>query len=215
MNYLHNCFCVLLKGAVCRIDLGIAVQIQNIGDYYILEKILEKYFFHQPLLLRFDARAGCQINDTNRNVMMNEMKYSVFSANWQPVVPKYYWVNWQWAGFTNHNKHRHSGPDVHFQRRITDCSIVFQINKYVNLTCFLTVCKHIMVFLCFSRVKILHTAPLIRFRCFRLQLSAHLHTDRYIVECRLLFRLILFSAIGSTGRGMLHIFCGCFFYYYY
>ncbi len=35
----------------------IAVQIQNIGDG----------FFHQPLLLRLDARAGCQINDTNRN----------------------------------------------------------------------------------------------------------------------------------------------------
>ncbi len=91
---------------------------------------------------------------------MNEMKYAVFSANWQPGVPKYNWVNWQWAGFTNHNKHRHSGPDAHIQRRITDCSIVFQINKYVNLTCFLNICKHIMVFLCFSRVKILHTAPL-------------------------------------------------------
>ena len=51
--------------------------------------------------------------------------------------------------------------NAHFQRRITDCSIVFQINKYVNLTCFLNICKHIMVFLCFSRVKILHTAPLI------------------------------------------------------
>ncbi len=45
---------VQLKGAVCRIDiieLGIAVQIQNIGDG----------FFHQPLLLRFDACTGCQI----------------------------------------------------------------------------------------------------------------------------------------------------------
>ncbi len=52
------------------------------------------------------------------------------------------------------------GRTAHIQRRITDCSIVFQINKYVNLTCFLNVCKHIMVFLCFSRVKILHTAPL-------------------------------------------------------
>ncbi len=50
--------------------------------------------------------------------------------------------------------------NAHFQRRITDCSIVFKINTYVNLTCFLNVCKHIMVFLCFSRVKILHTAPL-------------------------------------------------------
>ncbi len=75
----------------------------------------------------------------------------MFSANWQPGVPKYNWVNWQWVGFTNHNKHRHSGPDTHFQRRITDCSIVFQINKYVNLQCFLNICKHIMVFLCFSQ----------------------------------------------------------------
>ncbi len=84
----------------------------------------------------------------------------MFLANWQPGVPKYNWVNWQWAGFTNHNKHRHSGRNAHFQRRITECSIVFQINKYVTLTCFLNVCKHIMVFLCFSRVKILHTAHL-------------------------------------------------------
>ncbi len=91
---------------------------------------------------------------------LNEIKYAVFSANWQPGVPKYNWVNWQWAGFTNHNKHRYSGPNPHFQRRITDCSIVFQINNYVNLACFLNICKHIMVFLCFSRVKILHTAPL-------------------------------------------------------
>ncbi len=35
---------------------------------------------------------------------MNEIKYAVFTANWQPVVPKYNWVNWQWAGFTNQNK---------------------------------------------------------------------------------------------------------------
>ncbi len=91
---------------------------------------------------------------------MNDMKYAAFSANWQPGVPKYNWVNWQWAGFTNHNKHRHSGRTAHIQRRITNYSIVFQINKYVNLACFLNICKHIMVFLCFSRVKILHTAPL-------------------------------------------------------
>ncbi len=51
--------------------------------------------------------------------------------------------------------------NAHFQRRITDCSIVFQINKYVNLTCFLNICKHIMEFLCFSRVKNIHTAPLL------------------------------------------------------
>ncbi len=90
-------------------------------------------------------------------MMMYEIKYAVFSANWQPGVPKYNWVNWQWAGFTNHNKHRHSGPEHTFSK---ENNIVFQINKYVNLACFLNICKHIMVFLCFSRVKILHTAPL-------------------------------------------------------
>ncbi len=48
-------------------------------------------------------------------------------------------------------------PNTHFQRRITDCCIVFQIDKYVNLACFLNICKHIMVFLCFSRVtNVLH-----------------------------------------------------------
>ncbi len=91
-------FCSLNFKGVCRIDsLGIAVQIQNIGDR----------FFHQPLLLWLDARAGCQINDTNRNERTwRWMKWNTaFSANWQPGVPKYNWVNWQWAGFTNHNKH--------------------------------------------------------------------------------------------------------------
>ncbi len=43
---------VIFKGAVCRIvvavELGIAVQIQNIGDV----------FFHQPLLLRLDAQVA-------------------------------------------------------------------------------------------------------------------------------------------------------------
>ncbi len=91
---------------------------------------------------------------------MNEIKYAVFSANWQPGVPKYNWVNWQWAGFKTITNTDIPGRNVHFQRRITDCSILFQINKYVNLTCFLNVCKHIMVFVCFSRVKILYTAPL-------------------------------------------------------
>ncbi len=51
------------------------------------------------------------------------------------------------------------GLNAHFQRRITDCSIVFQINKYVNLACFLNICKH-MIFFGFSRVKNLYTAPL-------------------------------------------------------
>ncbi len=96
--------------------------------------------------------------------MMNEIKYAVFSTNWQPGVLKYNWVNWQWAGFTTITNTDILGWTAHIQRRITDCSIVFQINKYVNLACFLNICKHIMVFLCFSRVKILHTAPLNRCR---------------------------------------------------
>ncbi len=81
-------------------ELGIAVQIQNIGEVFLT----------RPLLLRL-AHTSCQIND------MNEIKYAVFSANWQPGVPKYNWVNWQWAGFTNHNKHRHSGPDRTFSKK--------------------------------------------------------------------------------------------------
>ncbi len=106
---------------------------------------------------------------------MNEMKYAAFSANWQPGVPKYNWVNWQWAGFTNHTNTDIPGRTAHIQRRITNYSIVFQINKYVNLACFLNICKHIMVFLCFSRVKILHTAPLKRTRRHRLNTILPIH----------------------------------------
>ncbi len=36
------------------VELGIAVQIQNIGEG----------FYTRPLLVRLDAQAGCQINDT-------------------------------------------------------------------------------------------------------------------------------------------------------
>ncbi len=89
---------------------------------------------------------------------MNEMKCSVFSANWQPGVPKYNGRGQVSQTITNTDI---LGRTTHFQRRITDCSIVFQINKYVNLICFLNVCKHIMFLFCFSSVKILHTAPLI------------------------------------------------------
>ncbi len=42
--------------------------------------------------------------------------------------------------------------NTHLKSRITSCTIVFQKNKYVNLACFLNICKHIMVFLCFSTV---------------------------------------------------------------
>ncbi len=62
---------------------------------------------------------------------MNEITYAVFSANWQPGVPKYNWVNWQWAGFLKKKKTETDilAQNAHFQRRITDCSIVFQIKK--------------------------------------------------------------------------------------
>ncbi len=109
------------------VELDIAVQIQNIGEG----------FFSPAPPPRLEARQVARLTHQQKraHMTMNEIKYVVFSANWQPGVPKYNWVNWQWAGFTNHNKHRHSRPDAHFQRRITDCSIVFQINKYVTLTC--------------------------------------------------------------------------------
>ncbi len=96
---------------------------------------------------------------------MNDMKYTVFSANWQPGVLKYNWVNWQWAGFTNQNRDWHSGPECTFSKENNWLAFFFQINKYVNLACFLNICKHIMVFLCFSRVKNLHTAPLMNVWC--------------------------------------------------
>ncbi len=64
---------------------------------------------------------------------MNDMKYTVFSTNWQLGMLKYNWVYWQWADFTNQNIPTRNAL---FQRRITDCSRVFQINNYVNLTCY-------------------------------------------------------------------------------
>ncbi len=47
---------------------------------------------------------------------MYDMKYAVFSTNWQPGVPKYNWVNWQWTGFTKQNRDRHSGPERTFSK---------------------------------------------------------------------------------------------------
>ncbi len=55
-----------------------------------------------------------------------------------------------------------SDQNAFSKENISDCSIDFQLNKYVNLACFLNICKHIMVCLCFSTVRILHTAPLSR-----------------------------------------------------
>ncbi len=50
------------------------------------------------------------------HMTMNKMKYAVFFANWQPRVPKYNWVNWQWAGFINQNRDQHSGPECTFSK---------------------------------------------------------------------------------------------------
>ncbi len=50
---------------------------------------------------------------------MNEMKNAVFSANWQPGVPKYNWVNWQWAAFTNQIKIKSN----HFYCHITTAHV--------------------------------------------------------------------------------------------
>ncbi len=102
------------------------------------------FFFTQLLLLRLDAHTGCQINDTNRN----ERTWRWMKVN-MLCFPKYNWVNWQWAGFTSHNKHWHSGPECTFSK---ENNIAFQINNYDNLACFLNFCKHLMVFLCFIRV---------------------------------------------------------------
>ncbi len=67
-------------------------------------------------------------------MMMNDMKCAVFSTNWQTGVPKYNWLIWQLAGFTNQNRPTFR-PGMHILKgeQLTDCSIVFQINKYVNL----------------------------------------------------------------------------------
>ncbi len=79
---------------------------------------------------------------------------TAISDNWQPGVSKYYWLNWQWAeSHSKKNKNRHSDMEWTFQSRITSCSIVFRRNTFVNLACFLNICRHIMEMLCFSTVK--------------------------------------------------------------
>ncbi len=83
-DFAHNLKKVLYVACMI-IELGIAVQIQNIGES----------FFTRPLLLRLDAHTGWV------HMTMNEIKCAAFSANWQPGVPKYNCVNWQWAGYTD------------------------------------------------------------------------------------------------------------------
>ncbi len=72
-----------------------------------------------PLHLRLDAHAGCQIKDTYRkwaHMTMNEIKYAVFSANWQTSLINSNWVILLWAGYTDQNIYRHSGPEPTFPK---------------------------------------------------------------------------------------------------
>ncbi len=87
--------------------VGLAVQIQNIGDGFFSPGPSSSDLTHKQVARHQQERA---------HMTMNEIKNAVFSANWQPGVPKYNWVNWQRAGFTNHNKHRDSGPDRTFSK---------------------------------------------------------------------------------------------------
>ncbi len=89
------------------VELGFAVQIKNIGEV----------FFHQPLLLRLEVARLMTPTGTDPfrlAASMTEMKYAAFSSNWQPGVPKYNWVNWQWAGYTNQNRDRLSDTERTF-----------------------------------------------------------------------------------------------------
>ncbi len=119
-----------LKVLYCRIDstfkaveLCIAVQIQN---------VYKRFFFTRALLLRLDTQAGRQINDTNRNEnTLRWMKLNAlfFSANWQPSVLKYNWVNWQC--FTNQNTNRQSGLECTFSKENNWLYHCFFLDKQV------------------------------------------------------------------------------------
>ncbi len=110
---------------------------------------------------------------------VNEIKYAVFCVNWQPGCRNT--IGQTGSGPVSQTKRYTDIParNACFQRRISDCSMVFQINKYVNLACFLNFCKHIMVFLCFSRVKILHTANVKAHAVFFKSPSASLFNVRF------------------------------------
>ncbi len=88
----------MLYVGLTAVELGSAVQIQNIGEG----------FFH-PAPPPQTWRTRRLTTPTGTSAHDNE-KHEMFSANWQPLVPKYNWVKWQWAGFTNHNKHRSFVP---------------------------------------------------------------------------------------------------------
>ncbi len=59
---------------------------------------------------------------------------------------------------TQTKKNRHSDMKHTFQSKINGCSTVFKI--YNMRTCFLNICYHDMVFVCFSTVKKWHKSPL-------------------------------------------------------
>ncbi len=92
--------------------------------------------------------------------------------------PGYNWLNWpKKVGGIHRPKQRQT---------ITDCSIVFQVNKYVNLAYFLHICKHIMLFLCFSRVKSLQTALL---------KTDLLWAPGLLIECMCFYWTLLFASL--------------------
>ncbi len=87
-------------------------------------------------------------------MMMNDMNYACFLPTGNPGA-EIQLGKLAVGGF-------HKTKTKHFQRRITDCSIVFQINNSVNLACFLNIMVYMvyMVSHIIGRVKNLHTAPL-------------------------------------------------------
>ncbi len=99
-----------LKGAVCRIDMvemDIAVQIQNIGEGSCHPAPPSSDLMHTQVA-RLTTPTGTSVHD-------DEVTLS-FPPTSNPGVPKYNWVNWQWAGFTNHNRNRHSVPERTFSK---------------------------------------------------------------------------------------------------
>ena len=61
------------------------------------------------------------------------------------------------CSITDQNKNKQFSLETHILKKITGCISVFQRNNYVDLACFLNICKQIMVFLCFSRVKVTYS----------------------------------------------------------
>ncbi len=127
-----------VKGAVCN---GWTKYCSPNSKYW-------RGFFTRTILLRLDVHTGCQINYTNRNectwrwIQLNVL-YCPPTGNpgFRNTIGK--------LAVCRFHKPKHRSifrPWMHISRRITDCSTVFQINMYVNLACFLKICKYIMIF---------------------------------------------------------------------